>query len=67
MDPSLLAISGQLELVLFCQSDWGLVDTALVAHANLGNTHDLLIVVRKGDALDGCQELPCEQALAYLH
>ncbi len=43
------------------------MDTALVAHANLGNTHDLLIVVRKGDALDGCQELPCEQALAYLH
>ena len=42
-------------------------DGTLVAHALLGNTNDLLIVVRKRDALDGRRELPYEEALAGLH
>jgi hypothetical protein len=42
-------------------------DGALVAHALLGDAHDLLVVVGKGDALDGRRELPHEEALARLH
>jgi hypothetical protein len=42
-------------------------DGTLVAHALLGDTDDLLIVVRKRDALDGRRELPYEEALAGLH
>jgi hypothetical protein len=37
---------------------------ALVAHGLLGDAHDLLVVVREGDALHGCRELPREEALA---
>ena len=33
-------------------------DGTLVAHELLGDTDDLLIVVRKRDALDGRRELP---------
>jgi hypothetical protein len=40
---------------------------ALVAHALLGNAHDLLVVVREGDALHGRRELPHEETLARLH
>jgi hypothetical protein len=40
---------------------------ALVAHALLGDAHDLLVVVREGDALHGHRELPHEEALARLH
>lgn len=42
-------------------------DGTLVAHALLGDTDDLLIVVRKRDALDGRRELPYKEALASLH
>jgi hypothetical protein len=42
-------------------------DGTLVAHALLGDTGDLLIVVRKRDALDGRREFPYEKALARLY
>jgi hypothetical protein len=42
-------------------------DGALVAHALLGDAHDLLVVVRKRDALYGRRELPHEETLARLH
>ena len=42
-------------------------DGTLVAHALLCDTDDLLIVVRKRDALDGRRELPYKEALARLH
>jgi hypothetical protein len=42
-------------------------DGTLVAHALLGDTDDLLIVIRKRDTLDGRWELPYEEALARLH
>ncbi len=42
-------------------------DGTLVAHTLLGDTDDLLIVVGKGDALDGRRELPYEETLAGLH
>ena len=42
-------------------------DGTLVAHALLGDTNDLLVVVRKRDALDCRRELPYEEALASLH
>ena len=42
-------------------------DGTLVAHALLSDTDDLLIVVRKRDALDGGRELPHEETLAGLH
>ena len=37
---------------------------ALVADVLLSDAHDLLVVVREGDALDGRWELPHEEALA---
>jgi len=40
---------------------------ALVAHALLGDAHDLLVVVGKGDALHRRREFPHEEALARLH
>jgi hypothetical protein len=42
-------------------------DGALVAHALLGDAYDLLVIVRKGNALDGRRELPQEETLARLH
>ena len=42
-------------------------DCTLEAHALLGDTDNLLVVVRKRDALDGRRELPYEEALAGLH
>jgi len=42
-------------------------DGALVAHALLGDAHDLLVVVGKVYTLDGRRELPHEEALARLH
>jgi hypothetical protein len=42
-------------------------DGTLVAHALLSDAYDLLIVVRKRDALDGRRELPYEETLARLH
>jgi hypothetical protein len=42
-------------------------DGALVAHALLGDAHDLLVVIGKGYTLDGRRELPHEEALARLH
>ena len=41
--------------------------SALVAHALLGNAHDLLVIVGEGDALHRRWELPHEEALARLH
>ena len=38
-----------------------------MAHALLGDAHDLLVVVGKGYTLDGRRELPHEEALARLH
>jgi len=38
-----------------------------VAHALLGDAHDLLVVVGKVYTLDGRRELPHEEALARLH
>lgn len=42
-------------------------DRALMAHALLGDAHDLRVVVGKRDALDRGWELPDEETLARLH
>jgi hypothetical protein len=42
-------------------------DGALMAHALLGDTYDLFVVVRKGDTLDGRREFPYEKTFSRLH
>ncbi len=40
---------------------------ALIAHALLGDAHDLRVVLAERNPLDGCWELPSEEALARAH
>ena len=42
-------------------------NSTLITHALLGDTDEARAVLREGDTLDGCGELPCKQAFASLH